>query len=263
MPQTYAPQYLAQALAGIPRDLANACLARFRPIRPTVLIFNCTFVCDAQCTMCSNWKRGHAPSDMEIHEIRRVFSSPFWHDIENLHISGGEPTTRDDLVESCQIILDKLPKLRKFGLSTTGLTPDRALPMLTRIVQLCAERNVLCSLRVAIDGVGRVHNDVRQVPSGFDHAVRTIRGMQALQQRYRFNLGIAATIFSGNLNDARSILNWARQENLDVVFNMIRFTDPMLGNDDLAATSRTRPDGFSSRRSELTTVPHFQRHSSI
>ena len=246
MAQIYAFRYLAHAIAGMPRDIANACLAKFRTIRPTVLIFNCTFVCDAQCKMCNNWKRGHATSDMGIDEMQRVFSSRFWHDIENVHISGGEPTTRSDLVESCRIILDKLPKLRKLGLSTTGLTPERAIPMLTRIVRLCAERDVLCSVRVAIDGVGQVHDDVRQVPSGFEQAVRTIREMQALQQRDRFNLGIAATIFSGNLNDARNILNWARRENLDVVFNMIRFTDPMLGNRELTATYR--PRGADERR---------------
>ena len=246
MAQTYAPQYVAQALAGIPRDFARTFLARFRPIRPTVLIFNCTFVCDAQCRMCGNWKRGPAVPDMKIDEIRRVFDSPFWNDIENLHISGGEPTTRDDLVDACQAILHRLPKLRKLGLSTTGLTPDRAIPMLTRIVQLCAERSVLCSVRVAIDGVGRVHNDVRQVPRGFERAVATIRGMQVLQRGYRFNLGIASTVFPANLGEAGNILNWAREENLDVVFNMVRFTDPMLGNSDLTATCR--PVGADEQR---------------
>ena len=30
-----------------------------RTVRPTVLIYNCTWVCDAKCTMCSNWKRGN------------------------------------------------------------------------------------------------------------------------------------------------------------------------------------------------------------
>ena len=29
-------------------------------------------------------------------------------------------------------------------------------------------------------------------------------------------------------------MNWARENDLDIVFNMVRFTDPMLGNQDLA-----------------------------
>ena len=186
--------------------------------------------------MCSNWKRGDRKSDMTLDEIDRAFSSPFWQHIENANVSGGEPTTRNDLVDICRIMLDKLPRLRKFGLNTTGLTPHRAIPMLTDIVKLCDERDVIFSFRVSIDGVGQMHNDVRQVPRGFDKANETIRAMQALQLQYRFNFGISTTIFSQNLDDADNILNWARAENLDIVFNMVRFTDPMLGNSELAET---------------------------
>ena len=60
--------------------------------------------------------------------------------------------------------------------------------------------------------------------------------MQALQQKYRFNFGISIIIFPQNLDDAENILNWARSDNLDIVVNMVRFTDPMLGNSELAET---------------------------
>ena len=236
MAQVYAAKYLARAALSAPRDFANAYLARFKPIHPTVLIFHCTFVCDARCEMCNNWKRGDRKSDMSREEIERAFSSPFWRYSENANVSGGEPTTRNDLVDICRVMLDTLPRLRKFGLNTTGLTPHRAIPMLTDIVKLCAERDVIFSFRVSIDGVGQMHNDVRQVPHGFEKANETIRAMQALQKYYRFNFGISTTIFSQNLDDADNILDWARGENLDIVFNMVRFTDPMLGNSDLADT---------------------------
>ena len=220
MAQSYARKYLARAALSAPRDLANACLAKFTPIHPTVLIYHCTFVCDARCEMCNNWKRGDRKSDMTLEEIERTFDSPFWNHIENANVSGGEPTTRNDLVDICRVMLDKLPRLRKFGLNTTGLTPHRAIPMLTDIVKLCAERDVIFSFRVSIDGVGQMHNDVRQVPRGFEKANETIRAMQALQQDYRFNFGISTTIFSQNLDDADNILNWAHSENLDIVFNI-------------------------------------------
>ena len=171
---------------------------------------------------------------MTLEEIERAFSSPFWRYIENANVSGGEPTTRNDLVDICRIMLDKLPRMRKFGLNTTGLTPHRAIPMLPDIVKMCAERDIIFSFRVSIDGVGEMHNEVRQVQRGFDKANETIRAMQALQKDYPFNFGISTTIFGQNLDDAENILNWARGENLDIVFNMVRFTDSMLGNSDLA-----------------------------
>ena len=108
-------------------------------------------------------------------------------------------------------MLDRLPKLRKFGLNTTGLTPHRGIPMLTKIVEMCHERDIIFSTRVSIDGVGDMHNEVRQVKRGFDKANETIRAMQALQKKYSFNFGISTTIFHMNLDDAENILAWATQ----------------------------------------------------
>jgi sulfatase maturation enzyme AslB (radical SAM superfamily) len=236
MAQTYALKYLLKAAASAPRDLVNSYVAKIRPLHPTVLIFHCTFVCDARCEMCHNWKRGDRKTDMTLAEIETAFSSPLWKNIENANVSGGEPTTRNDLVDICRLMLDKFPRLRKLGLNTTGLTPHRAIPMLTKIVELCNERNVIFSTRVSIDGVGDMHNQVRQVKRGFEKANETIRAMQALQKTHSFNFGISTTIFHTNLNDAENILAWAKKEDLDIVFNMVRFTEPMLGNADLAAT---------------------------
>ena len=246
MAQVYAAKYLAKAALSAPRDLVNAYIAQITPIHPTVLIFHCTFVCDARCEMCHNWKRGDRKSDLSLEQIEQAFSSPLWKKIENANISGGEPTTRNDLVDVCRVMLDKFPRLRKFGLNTTGLTPHRAIPMLTKIVELCHERDVIFSTRVSIDGVGDMHNEVRKVQAGFDKANETIRAMQELQKRYSFNFGVSTTIFSMNLDDADNIREWARREKLDIVFNMVRFTEPMLGNADLAETCK--PIGVEEER---------------
>ena len=234
MAQTYAAKYLMKAAASAPRDLVNSVVAQYRPIHPTVLIFHCTFVCDARCEMCSNWERGDRKSDMKLDEIERCFDDPLWQKIEIANLSGGEPTTRNDMVEVSRVMLDKLPRLRKFGINTTGLTPQRAIPMVTKVAELCHERGIIFSTRVSIDGIGDMHDQVRRVKRGFDKAQKTITAMQELQQRIPFNFGISTTIFSMNLEDAENILAWARKEKLDIVFNMVRFTDPMLGNSDKA-----------------------------
>lgn len=241
-------RYLARTASGAPRDLANTLvLSKVKPLRPTVLIYNCTFVCDARCEMCNNWKRGDRKGDMSLADLERVMNHPFWGALENLNISGGEPTTRNDLPEMVEMFANRLPRVRKIGINTTGLTPQRAIPQLTRIVEFCASRGLLFSARVSLDGVGDVHNQVRNVRRGFDKALQTIRAMQELSKKHpNFQFGIAATIFQTNLNDARHLLDWARQEDLDVVFNMLRFTDNMLGNRDLEEKI-----GFRQREEEF------------
>ena len=245
---TFRLQYLAKAAAGVPRDLVNTFIsAKIHAIRPTVLIYNCTWVCDAKCTMCSNWKWGDRKSDMTLPQLEPVLASPFWGAVENLNISGGEPTTRNDLPEMVEMFHRHLPRLRKIGINTTGLTPKRAIPMLTKIVEYCATNGILISIRVSLDGIGDVHDQVRAVKKGFDKASQTIEAMHALSKTHgNFQFGIASTIFATNLNDAENILAWSRTKGLDVVFNMLRFTDAMLHNKELEETI-----GFKAREEEF------------
>lgn len=245
--ETFRLRYLAKSIAGVPRDLIQTAVAQVRAIKPTVFIYNCTWVCDAQCEMCNNWKWGNRKEDMTLAQMDGVMDSPFWSDVENLNISGGEPTTRNDLPELVEMFHRRLPRMRKVGINTTGLTPQRAIPMLTRIVDFCGEKNLLVSIRVSIDGVGDMHDQVRNVKRGFDKANKTIEAMQALAARSpHFQFGIASTIFAQNLDDARNIREWARSKNLDIVFNMLRFTDNMLHNAELETTI-----GFGSREEEF------------
>ena len=245
--QTFRLRYLARSAAGVPRDLVQSAVSHVRAIKPTVLIFNCTWVCDARCEMCNNWKWGNRKEDLTLEQIDRAMDSDFWHGVENLNISGGEPTTRNDLPEMVELFQRRLPRMRKIGINTTGLTPKRAIPMLTRIVDFCGEHGVLVSVRVSIDGIGDVHDQVRHVPRGFEKASQTIEAMQALAERSpHFQFGVAATIFARNLEDAAHVREWAREKKLDIVFNMLRFTDNMLHNRDLEEKI-----GFRKREEEF------------
>ena len=67
----------------------------------------------------------------------------------------------------------------------------------------CHEKGVIFSTRVSIDGVGEMHNEVRQVKNGFDKANETITAMRELQKRVPFNFGVSATIFNKNIDDCR------------------------------------------------------------
>jgi len=246
--ESFRLRYIARAAADVPRDLANTFIAAaVHPIRPTVLIYNCTWVCDARCEMCNNWKHGDRKSDMTLEQLDRAMAHDFWGAVENLNISGGEPTTRNDLPEMVELFHRRLPRMRKVGVNTTGLTPHRAIPQLTRIVKFCADKGLLFSARVSLDGIGDIHNQVRHVQRGFDKACETITAMQKLAREYdNFQFGIAATIFATNMEDAKNILSWARAHDLDVVFNMLRFTDNMLNNSDLKEKI-----GFHAREEEF------------
>ena len=155
--------------------------------------------------MCNNWKWGDRKSDMTLAQLEPVLDSPFWGAVENLNISGGEPTTRIDLPEMVEMFQRHLPRLRKIGINTTGLTPHRAIPMLTRIVKFCAEKDLLISIRVSLDGIGDIHNQVRARQERLRQGVRrrSRRCRRSPKEYPNFQFGIASTIFATNLEDAR------------------------------------------------------------
>src|SRR6202008_2626697 len=190
-------RYMARTAAGVPRDLANTLvMSRLQPIPPTVLIYNCTWGCDAHCEMCNTWKHGDRKADMTLAQLEPALAHPFWGAVENLNISGGEPTTRTALPELVAMFERHLPRLRKIGINTTGLTPHRAIPMLTKIVEFCGSKDLLLSVAVSLDGIGDIHDQVRHVQRGFDKACETIEAMQALAAKHpHFQFGIASTIF--------------------------------------------------------------------
>jgi hypothetical protein len=71
---------------------------------------------------------------------------------------------------------------------------------------------------VSLDGIGEIHDQVRKVKRGFDKAGETIAAMEALARKHdQFQFGIAATIFATNMQDAKNILAWARERDLDIV----------------------------------------------
>ena len=137
---TFRLQYLARAAAGVPRDLANTFVSsklHADPADGPHLQLHLGLrrpVHDVQQLEARRSQVGH-----DARAARAgAMAHPFWGAVENLNISGGEPTTRNDLPEMVEMFHRHLPRMRKIGINTTGLTPHRAIPMLTRIVEFCA-----------------------------------------------------------------------------------------------------------------------------
>ncbi len=142
----------------------------------------------------------------------------------------------------------RLPRMRKIGINTTGLTPAPRDP------DAHPHREVLRR-----QGPARQHPRVarrhRRHPrpgparqAGVRQGVPDDRGdAGARPSEYpNFQFGIASTIFGSNLEDAENILAWARTKKLDIVFNMLRFTDAMLNNKELQETI-----GFHEREEQF------------
>src|SRR5260370_951857 len=71
--------------------------------RPYTLVSELTYRCPLRCVYCSNPVDFHRPrAELSSDEWRRVFSQAAELGVMQLHLTGGEPVLRDDLVELIQ-----------------------------------------------------------------------------------------------------------------------------------------------------------------
>jgi MoaA/NifB/PqqE/SkfB family radical SAM enzyme len=104
-----------------------------------------------------------------------------------LNITGGEPFLRDDLLDIVKI-LDK--KTKRLEISTNGYFTER-------IVEVCQKFPTI-TIRVSIEGLPRLNDDLRGLKDGFDHALHTILRLKNMGMR---DIGFATVISDRNCAD--------------------------------------------------------------
>ena len=86
---------------GLPRHDSRARVAPMTVApRPYTLVAELTYRCPLRCVYCSNPVDFHrSRTELSTDEWRRVFSEAAQLGVMQLHLSGGEPVLRDDLIE--------------------------------------------------------------------------------------------------------------------------------------------------------------------
>lgn len=146
-----------------------------RPFSPPVLNFLVTRRCDLRCRHCFFWE--HLESDdseeLSLEEIAKISShmGPLF----SLVLSGGEPFLRKDLPEIARVFHDQ-NRAKLILILTDGQLTERAVESVERTLAACPES--LVTVGVSIDGVGRVHDEIRQKQGAFERAVATLNALK-------------------------------------------------------------------------------------
>jgi len=142
-----------------------------------------TYRCNARCQMCSAWKNPSKAEEEISPEIIDKIPSGY----KRLNITGGEPLLRKD-IEEIVAVLDK--KTRRLEISTNGFFTER-------IVNI-AKKYPRITVRVSIEGLPKLNDEVRGIKDGFDHGLRTILRLKDLGVR---DIGFGIVISDKNVKD--------------------------------------------------------------
>jgi MoaA/NifB/PqqE/SkfB family radical SAM enzyme len=204
-------------------------IAKFRPILPTSFIYNVTWTCNARCVMCDNWKRS-SDDDLSVDELSSIFKNKLFRKVRNVGLTGGEPYLRNDLPGLVRACGDNMPHLHKLTINTNGFTGDRILRLSEEIVRYGEERKFLIGIRVSIDGFEETHDKIRGIPGGYRKAIDTLMRLRELSEKYFFNVGISYTILPDNIQETEGMYQWAKENDINIVLNVPRFTASMMSN---------------------------------
>jgi MoaA/NifB/PqqE/SkfB family radical SAM enzyme len=104
-----------------------------------------------------------------------------------INLTGGEPMLRDDIEELVKVLYGKCKKLE---ISTNGYFTERIIKV--------AQKYPNVMIRVSLEGLPKLNDDLRGIKDGFDHALRTILELKKTKVK---DFGFSVVICDKNAAD--------------------------------------------------------------
>jgi MoaA/NifB/PqqE/SkfB family radical SAM enzyme len=180
--------------------------------------------------MCNIWQ-SEGTGELSTEEWDGILGDRLFAGIESVSLTGGEPTLRQDLPELTELLFSHLPSLRRVTITTNALQPRRVVQHCQQLLSLCQRHGASFFVGISLDGIGAVHDEMRNVPHAFHSVEGTVQQLRPLQTR-GLRMGINCTLTSRNLHDAGNVQQWAAEQGLPVNYIIASFADSFYANVD-------------------------------
>ncbi len=141
-----------------------------------------TYRCNAKCHMCNTWKYPSGQKEEINTDTYRKLPM-----MKTVNVTGGEPFLRDDLDEIIAVLKKKTARL---VISSNGYYTDRIIRLF--------EKHKDIGIRISIEGLPDVNDELRGIKNGFDHGVRTLLRLHQMGIK---DIGFGITVSDRNAKD--------------------------------------------------------------
>lgn len=186
---------------------------------PKYFLFPITSRCNARCIMCNIWQQNDT-RELSLDQINNLLDDSAFKLVEEVTLSGGEPTLRDDIASIASLLIKKCPNLRNIAVPTNGLNPERVIKACIELSKVCRKNNVNLSFSVSLDGIGELHGKQRGVPSAFSKTFETINSLVELRQKFHFGLQTHCVITNVNIHGFSELKKLCEKQNLTFTFEL-------------------------------------------
>jgi MoaA/NifB/PqqE/SkfB family radical SAM enzyme len=150
-----------------------------------------TYRCANRCHMCGIWK--YPTKEEEEFRPSLLEKLP---KLKFCNITGGEPFLREDIGEIVNILRKKAKRL---VISTNGYFTDRILDL--------AKKYRRIGIRISLEGLPAVNDELRGVRDSFDHGLRTLLGLKKMGLK---DIGFGITVSDKNAKNMLELFQLAK-----------------------------------------------------
>lgn len=146
------------------------------------VLVNVTDVCDARCVMCNIWKNQETAESFLPAELLESVKP-----LASVSFAGGEPFLHEDIVDLIKVVHKNNPQA-KVVFSSNGFRTDEIVKKAKEILAI----HPLTQITISLDGVGRMHDQIRGIPGAWKKVNATFDALGAIGMKNR-NFGFTIT----------------------------------------------------------------------
>jgi MoaA/NifB/PqqE/SkfB family radical SAM enzyme len=181
---------------------------------PYKVNWNTTYYCNSRCKTCNIWQiypqtGGSQKDEVRRAEVSRIIGSLGKH-LLWLSVTGGEPTLKLHMAETVNDVYDACPRLSLISINTNGIIPTQTVKTIEMIASHCRGAKVLASL--SLDGLGKLHDEIRGVPGNFEGVLECRRRLMELKGRLpNLRVLFQSTVSRHNLHHMPELVEFCRK----------------------------------------------------
>jgi len=139
--------------------------------------------------------------------------------------TGGEPFLKDDLLAFVDIV-NKYSSPLNITFDTNGLATDRIMLMLNMLLK---KKGAPINVKLSLDGVGEVHNEIRGIDGSFNKSIETLSGMRDLKLKYHknFSVSLGFTATSINYHQMPLVMELAKSYGVDFFYKPVMYAEAL------------------------------------
>jgi MoaA/NifB/PqqE/SkfB family radical SAM enzyme len=175
--------------------------------------------------MCNIWQCGITKTELSAAQFSKLFERPYFKEVIDASISGGEPALRNDINSVVKNIITKLPNLQHLWVNSNGTAPTRIENLFEDIYGF-VKNEYLC---LSIEGTKEANRKVRGIDS-YDSAIKTLSKCKQEFPGLNIVLSMTVTPHNSNIENLHHVAYLADKHGCSYTFRFANTNDDFYKN---------------------------------